>query len=69
MHYQQYYNHIKTTNWRLFFRQKIVAKLAIFPYKYAEMQNYISPKNSQVFHFAQSFFLFLHNINDTDQLS
>ena len=32
MHYQQYYNHIKTTNWRLFFRQKIVAKLAIFPY-------------------------------------
>ena len=28
---------------------------------YAEMQNYISPKNSQVFHFAQCFFLFLQH--------
>jgi len=67
MHYQQYYNHIKTTNWRLFFRQKIVAKLAIFPYMLKCKITY-HQKTLRFFTLLNVFFS-SYNINDTDQLS
>ena len=60
MHYQQYYNHIKTTNWRLFFRQKIVAKLAIFPYMLKCKITY-HQKTLRFFTLLNVFFLFLQH--------